>query len=67
MAGGRIRLGVFLALSCTMCLASVAGDAVLYTNADGVLNDDAYEYEQVADPFMADLGQVVLTQLRKMP
>ena len=31
--------------------------AVIYTNADGVLNDDRYEYEQVAMPFMADLGE----------
>lgn len=33
--------------------------AVIYTNADGVLNDDRYEYEQVALPFMADLGEWV--------
>ena len=33
--------------------------AVLYTNADGVLNDDKYEYETVADPFFADLGEVI--------
>lgn len=32
---------------------------MLYTNADGVLNDDEYEYETVADPFLADLGEVV--------
>ncbi len=31
--------------------------ATLYTNADGVLNDDNYEYETVALPFMADLGE----------
>lgn len=33
--------------------------AVIYTNADGVLNDDQYEYAQVALPFMADLGEWV--------
>jgi len=33
--------------------------AVLYTNADGVLNDDQYEYEAVADPFFADLGELI--------
>lgn len=33
--------------------------AVLYTNADGVLNDDQYEYETVADPFFADLGELI--------
>ncbi len=31
--------------------------ATLYTNADGVLNDDEYEYETVALPFLADLGE----------
>ena len=33
--------------------------AVLYTNADGVLNDDKYEYETVADPFFAELGELI--------
>lgn len=33
--------------------------AVLYTNADGVLNDDQYDYEAVADPFFADLGELI--------
>jgi len=33
--------------------------AVLYTNADGVLNDDRYEYAEIADPFFADLGEMV--------
>lgn len=33
--------------------------AALYTNADGVLNDDEYEYEEVADPVLADLGELV--------
>jgi hypothetical protein len=31
--------------------------AVIYTNSDGILNDDQYEYTEVADPFMADLGE----------
>lgn len=31
--------------------------AVIYTNADGILNDDQYEYDQVADPFLEDLGE----------
>jgi len=38
---------------------SVFVTAVLYTNADGILNDDKYEYETVADPFFADLGELV--------
>lgn len=33
--------------------------AVIYTNEDGVLNDDRYEYGTVADPFFADLGEWV--------
>jgi hypothetical protein len=33
--------------------------AVIYTNDDGVLNDDRYEYGTVADPFLADLGEWV--------
>ena len=33
--------------------------AILYTNADGILNDDKYEYETVADPFFAALGELV--------
>ena len=39
--------------------------AVLYTNADGVLNDDKYEYETVADPFFADLGELVASRWLK--
>ena len=31
--------------------------ATLYTNADGVLNDDAYDYATVALPFFAELGE----------
>lgn len=31
--------------------------AVLYTNADGVVGDDQYEYATVAVPFLADLGE----------
>lgn len=31
--------------------------ATLYTNADGVVNDDAYEYDTVAVPFLEDLGE----------
>lgn len=30
--------------------------AVLYTNSDGVLNDDKYDYATIADGFLADLG-----------
>jgi hypothetical protein len=32
---------------------------VLYVNADGVLNDDKYEYDAVGFPFMRDLGRRV--------
>lgn len=37
--------------------------ATLYTNDDGVLNDDRYEYTTVARPFLADLAEVVARQL----
>lgn len=33
--------------------------AVIYTNRDGILNDDRYEYDSVAAPFLADLGEFV--------
>jgi hypothetical protein len=33
--------------------------AAIYTNSDGVLNDDRYDYESVALPFMAELGEIV--------
>jgi hypothetical protein len=33
--------------------------ATLYTNADGVLNDDQYEYTTVARPFISDLGEAL--------
>lgn len=39
--------------------------ATLYTNADGILNDDQYEYEEIALPFMADLGEAVARALWK--
>lgn len=31
--------------------------ATIYTNADGILNDDQYDYEKVARPFFAALGE----------
>jgi len=37
--------------------------AVIYTNADGILNDDAYEYDSVALPFMANLAAAVAEAL----
>jgi hypothetical protein len=33
--------------------------AVLYVNADGVLNDDKYEYDRIGFPFLRDLGRRV--------
>lgn len=38
---------------------SVFVTVVLYTNTDGILNDDRYDYETVADPFLADLGELI--------
>ena len=37
--------------------------AALYTNSDGVLNDDLYDYDTVALPFLADLGEAVARAL----
>lgn len=31
----------------------------IHTNADGVINDGAYEYDTVATPFLADLGEAL--------
>ncbi len=33
--------------------------AVIYCNADGILNDDKYDYETVGLPFMENLGKAV--------
>eukprot|EP01018_Ginkgo_biloba_P014895 Gb_40174 [translate_table: standard] len=41
--------------------------AVIYTNANGILNDDIYEYEEVADRVMADLAEVVARALWQIP
>lgn len=37
--------------------------ATLYTNSDGVLNDDRYDYEAIADPFFAALGEAAGREL----
>lgn len=37
--------------------------ATIYTNSDGVLNDDAYDYDQTALPFMAELGEALARRL----
>lgn len=33
--------------------------ATIYTNSNGILNDDDYDYRSVADPFLADLGEAL--------
>jgi hypothetical protein len=33
--------------------------ATMYVNGDGILNDNAYEYDQVAHPFLYQLGQAI--------
>jgi hypothetical protein len=37
--------------------------AALYTNGDGVLNDDQYDYATVGLPFLADLGEAAARRL----
>ena len=39
--------------------------AVLYVNADGVLNDDKYEYDTIGFPFLRDLGRRVYEAERR--
>ena len=41
--------------------------AVIYTNADDILNDDVYEYDSIGFPFFAELGEYLyqLELLRK--
>jgi hypothetical protein len=41
--------------------------ATIYTNADGVLNDDAYEYLEIALPFLADLAETTARRLGRRP
>lgn len=41
--------------------------AGLYTNSDGVLNDDRYDYETLALPFLADLGEAAARALLPPP
>ncbi|WP_421829782.1 serine hydrolase [Larkinella sp.] len=33
--------------------------AVIYCNEDGIFNDDAYDYQTVGYPFMANLGRII--------
>lgn len=39
--------------------------AVIYTNADGIINDGKYEYETVALPFFGELGRAVYAYDKK--
>jgi hypothetical protein len=41
--------------------------ATIYTNENGILNDDEYEYDEVALPFMADLAEAIARALWKTP
>lgn len=41
--------------------------ANVYANADGVLNDDRYEYDTVGRPFLAALGRAALAAERERP
>ncbi len=38
--------------------------ATIHVNADGIYNDDKYEYEEIAIPFLASLGRAVLEHER---
>jgi hypothetical protein len=41
--------------------------ATIHANADGIFNDDKYEYDEVALPFLASLGRAVLDYERSRP
>lgn len=41
--------------------------AAIHANADGIYNDDRYEYDGVSLPFMASLGRAVLETERAAP
>jgi len=41
--------------------------ARIYCNADGILNDDAYDYEAVGFPFMKQLGRLIYDYEVKRP
>jgi hypothetical protein len=41
--------------------------ATIYTNANGVLNDDLYDYTTVAEPFFADLGEALARWFWNVP
>ncbi|KAI5056224.1 hypothetical protein GOP47_0028042 [Adiantum capillus-veneris] len=41
--------------------------AVVYTNSNGIMNDDKYEYVSIADHLMADLGDMVARAVWKIP
>ncbi|MCC2547161.1 class A beta-lactamase-related serine hydrolase [Hymenobacter sp. BT175] len=41
--------------------------AVIYTNSDGVLNDDHYDYDTIGFPFLRDLGRAVYDYELKRP
>ena len=38
--------------------------ATIHVNADGIYNDDKYEHEEIAIPFLASLGRTVLEHER---
>jgi Beta-lactamase enzyme family len=41
--------------------------ATIHANADGIYNDDKYEYEEISLPFLAALGRAVLEHEQQRP
>jgi len=41
--------------------------AVIYVNADGIFNDDKYEYDAIGFPFLANLGRVIYEYEKTRP
>ena len=45
-------------------LYALHADATILVNSNQIFNDDIYEFEQVGIPFLAALGQEILTDLQ---
>ncbi len=39
--------------------------AVIYTNRDGILNDDKYEYKEIGYPFFKEIGEIIFEYDKK--
>ena len=56
-AYGFLNDSAWIRLGTQQCVLS----ASIYVNADGILNDDQYEYAELGIPFLAELGRQLLS------